>query len=332
MSAGGQQVSRLVGQGSEHFEWPIGKKSLWTLRLISKLRRFLIEERVDILHVRSRFPAWISWWAWRGLPPESTCRFVTTVHGLYSVSRYSQIMTRGERVIAVSDAAQRYIVSNYPKIDAGKIRVITRGIDPEIFKFGYRPSEAWLHRWYQEHPFLLERQVLTLPGRVTRLKGHLHFLKLMARLMQSGLPVYGLIVGGADKAHAGYMDELESAVKKLGLKDCVTFTGHRMDVREILANSNLVFSLSQKPESFGRTVHESLNMGVPVVAYAHGGVGDTMETAYPAGRVPVGDLNALEKVTRRLLEQPHSVDPVQFSSTQDMIDQTLDVYTELVST
>ena len=56
ISAGGQLVSRLTGQGSEHIEWPIGKKSLWTLRLVRRLRRLLRDNRVDILHARSRFP------------------------------------------------------------------------------------------------------------------------------------------------------------------------------------------------------------------------------------------------------------------------------------
>ena len=329
ISAGGQLVSRLTGQGSEHLEWPLGKKSLWTLRLVRRLRRLILKEKVDILHARSRFPAWIAWRAWRGLPADCTCRFVTTVHGLYSVKRYSSIMTRGERVIAVSDAAKRYLISSYPKMDAGKIVVIERGVDPAVYPYAFRPPDSWLSRWYQDFPFLLERQVLTLPGRITRLKGHLHFLKLLDRLIKAGLPVYGLIVGGVDKAHAAYLDELEVAVKKLGLQDSVTFTGHRMDLRDIMANSNLVFSLSQKPESFGRTVHEALSMGVPVVAYAHGGVGDTLEQVYPEGRVPVGDLDALESVAHRLIEHPESVDAFRFTSVDEMIAQTLDLYQSL---
>jgi len=329
MSAGGQLVSRLTGQGSEHIEWPIGRKSIWTLRLVNRLRALIVDEGVDILHARSRLPAWIAWLAWRGMPKPLRPHFVTTVHGLYSVSRYSRIMTRGEAVIAVSDAARRYVRDNYPKTDSQRIHVIERGIDPRVYPFGYRPADSWMARWYQDFPFLLERQVLTLPGRITRLKGHLDFLQLLARLVQSDLPVYGLIVGGEDPAHAGYMREVQQTVHKLGLDGAVSFTGQRMDLRDILAVSNLVYSLSEKPESFGRTAHEALSLGVPVAGYDHGGVGDVLARVYPQGRVPHGDIEALEKTSRELLERPVETTPAAFATVQDMVDRTLALYREL---
>jgi len=329
ISAGGRLVSRLTGQGSEHFQWPIGRKSLWTLRLVKRLQKFVVENKVDILHARSRLPAWVAWLAWRGLPEQTRPRFVTSVHGLYSVSRYSSIMARGEAVIAVSEAAQRYIFEQYPHTEASRVHLIERGIDPNIYPFAYRPPDSWMARWYHEFPFLLERQVLTLPGRISRLKGHLDFLQLLAKLVQADLPVYGLIVGGEDPARAGYMRDVQRLVKKLGLHGSVTFTGHRMDLRDILAVSNIVFSLSAKPESFGRTVREALSLGVAVVGYDHGGVGGTLQQAYPPGRVPPGDLGALETTTRELLERPVEVAPCAFPTVQDMVDQTLTLYQEL---
>ncbi len=330
VSAGGQLVSRLTGQGSEHIQWPIGRKSLWTLRLVRRLRRLVRDERIDILHARSRLPAWVAYLAWKGLPLATRPRFVTTVHGLYSVSRYSRIMTRGEAVIAVSQAARNYILENYPDSAVERIHLIERGIDPKVFPYAYRPGESWMARWYRDFPFLLERQVLTLPGRITRLKGHLDFLKLLSRLLKSGLPVYGLIVGGEDPRHASYLRKVQQTVERFGLGGAVTFTGHRMDVRDILAVSNLVYSLSNTPESFGRTVREALSMGVPVVGYDHGGVGETLRLAYPAGRVKPGDVDALEAVTRELLEHPVEVGPPAFSSVQDMVDRTIALYQDLL--
>jgi glycosyltransferase involved in cell wall biosynthesis len=329
MSGGGQLVSRLTGQGSEHFQVPIGRKSLWTLRQVWRLRRLLRDERVDILHARSRFPAWIAWLAWRGMPAGQRPHFVTTVHGLYSVSRYSRIMTRGEAVIAVSKAARRYVLDSYPGVDTGRLRLIERGIDPNIFPHGYRAPESWLSRWYQQYPFLLERQVLTLPGRITRLKGHTDFLQLLARLVADELPVYGLIVGGEDPAHASYLQEIRDQVQALGLQGVVTFTGHRMDMRDIYSVSNGVFSLSAKPESFGRTVREALAIGTAVIGYDHGGVGESLELAYPAGRVPPGDIDALENATRKLLEFPPEVESCPFTTVEEMVEQTLALYREL---
>ncbi len=79
-------------------------------------------------------------------------------------------------------------------------------------------------------------------------------------------------------------------------------------------------------------MREALSLGVPVVGYDHGGVGETLRAAYPSGRVAVGDQDALESVTRELLENPVEVAPQHFSTVQDMIDSTLDVYRSLVDT
>lgn len=120
-------------------------------------------------------------------------------------------------------------------------------------------------------------------------------------------------------------------MQRLGLEGAVTFTGHRMDMRDILSVSNLVYSLSNKPESFGRTVREALSLGIPVVGYDHGGVGDTLSQAYPQGRVKPGDLDALEAVSRELLQHPVEVTPQPFATVQSMIDSTITLYQRLVS-
>lgn len=330
MSAGGQLVSRLTGEGSEHFNWPIGKKSLFTFGRSRALRRFIQQQRVDILHARSRMPAWVAYRAWQGLPKHRRPGFVTTVHGLYSVKRYSSVMTRGERVIAVSAAAVRYLEDNYPGLDRARVRLIERGIDPQIYQYGYRPAEAWLQRWYSDFPFVVDRQVLTLPGRITRRKGHLDFITLMSRLVKAGKPVYGLIVGGNDPRHLPYIDELHQSIAQQGLEGHITFTGNRLDLCDIMAVSDCIFSLSQKPESFGRTVQEALSLGVPVVAYDHGGVRDSLQRAYPAGRVVPGDIDALERTVARLLDKPAEVAPHDFQSVAGMVKSTIQVYREIV--
>jgi glycosyltransferase involved in cell wall biosynthesis len=125
------------------------------------------------------------------------------------------------------------------------------------------------------------------------------------------------------------MREVQQTVRKLGLDGAVSFTGRRMDLRDILAVSNIVYSLSAKPESFGRTAHEALSLGVPVIGYDHGGVGDTLARVYPQGRVPCGDIDALEKTSRELLERPIETSPPAFATVQDMVDKTLALYCEL---
>jgi len=293
-------VAELEAQGSEHIAWPIGHKSLFTLRFIWRLRRLLREQRIDIVHARSRLPAWIAWWALRGLPEVDRPNFVTTVHGLYSVGRYSAVMTRGERVIAVSETVKEYVQQNYPAVDTGRIRLIPRGVDLDAFPYGYRPSDAWYEQWYGEFPQLKDKFVLTLPGRITRLKGHSDFIELIHCLKRRGVAIHGLIVGGEDPRRRAYAQELRDLIEARGLQQEITFTGQRSDVREIYAQSAAVLSLSTKPESFGRTTLEALSIGVPVFGYDHGGVGEILARVYPSGRLPLGETEALCRQLSRL--------------------------------
>ena len=329
ISAGGRLVPELVRQGSEHLDWPLGIKSPLTLRWVRPLRRWLAEQRIDILHARSRLPAWIGWLAWRGMDPATRPRFVTTVHGLYSVSRYSAIMTRGERVIAVSETVRDYLRRCYPGLPAERIQVIPRGVDPVEFPHGYRPGPEWLAEWHRQYPQLRAAPMLTLPGRLSRLKGHEDFIELLARLRARGWPGYGLIVGGEEPRRRRYAEQLRSLARMRGLEEKVLFVGHRADVREIYAISTLVLSLSIQPESFGRTVLEALSLGVPVVGYAHGGVGEILERLYPAGRVSVGDREAL---TARVLDLLAALPPVPVEPIfplRRMLDETLALYESL---
>lgn len=329
LSAGGRLVEQLEREGSRHIAWPVGRKSLFTLALVPRLRRLLRDEGVDILHARSRMPAWVAWLAWRGMPPQARPRFVTTVHGLYSVNAYSGVMTRGERVIAVSETVRAYILAHYKGVDPARIRSIYRGVDPREFPHGYRPPAAWLAEWNRQYPDLAGRLVLTLPGRITRLKGHAAFLRLLGDLLAEGLPVHGLVVGGAGSGKQAYLDELVALADRKGLSEHVSFTGQRADLREIMAVSHLVLSLSGQPESFGRTVLEALSLGVPVVGYDHGGVGEILARLYPVGLCPEGDGHALKQRVRALLEQPVPCDPVDSFTLEAMCRATLDLYGEL---
>ena len=330
ISGGGRMVAELDRHKVEHVSWSIGRKSLLTLRYISKLRKFLRDERVDILHARSRLPAWIAYLAWRGMDPRTRPRFVTTVHGFYSVGRYSAVMAKGERVIAVSKAVQRYISENYPKTDPTRIVLIPRGVDPRIYPYGHRPPPTWSQRWFKENPHLLDKLVLTLPGRITRLKGHSDFIELIARLVARELPVHGLIVGAEDPRRKKYADTLHREIHKRGLEGVISFTGQRIDMREVYASSNLVLSLSRQPESFGRTVLEALSLGVPVIGYDHGGVGEILAELLPDGRVPVGDLDVLtDRVSEFLVKAPPVASGHDYSL-QRMLDRTMDVYESIV--
>ncbi len=329
ISGGGRQVSRLLAAGSEHVTWPVGRKSFLTARWIPRLRRFLKRNNVDILHARSRMPAWVACLASRGMPVAQRPCFITTIHGLYSVGRYSRVMTRGEKVIAVSRTAADYAIENYD-LEPESVEIIYRGVDPKFFPYGYRPPDNWLQQWYRQQPALLERLVLTLPGRLTRLKNHETFINLVGSLAESGLPAHGLIVGAEDPRRKAYAQSLRDQVAALDLNDRISFLDHTDEIRNIYAVSNIVLSLSSQPESFGRSVLEALSLGVPVAGYDHGGVGEILEQVYPDGRVPLNDTDALRDRIAEILKDPPGVPATHGFSLQEMLDRTIALYEECV--
>ncbi len=329
VSAGGRLVATLLAHGAEHVAWAIGSKSLRTLRYVPRLRRLLQETGAHILHARSRLPAWTGYLAWRRMDPGSRPRLVTTVHGFYSVSRYSGVMARGERVIAVSEAVRDYILHNYPWVEPGRIRVIPRGVDRKEYPHGFRPAPDWIARWQSQHPELQGKLLVTLPGRVSRLKGHEDFITLLRGLRAGGLPVHGLVAGGVDPRHEGYGMDLRKAAARAGVQEAVAFLGHRDDLREVLAVSSLVLSLSHKPESFGRTVLEALSLGVPVVGYEHGGVGEVLGQILPSGRVPVGEHASLLRRCKEFLLAPPGVPATHPFSLERMLRDTVELYQSL---
>lgn len=332
LSKGGRLVEQLQREGSRHLARDLGRKSPTTFLQYRALRTLFEAERFDIIHARSRLPAWVAWLAWRGMPAHARPHFVTTVHGMHSVSRYSAIMCAGERVIAVSDTVHDYIRTHYPPsrwphLADERITVIPRGIDPAEFPRDHQPSAEWLARFHAEFPQIGQRKVLTLPGRLTRLKGHHDFITLVARLVAEGVDVIGLVVGGEDPKRPGYANEIRARVQAEGLGERIVFTGHRGDVRELYAVSDCVLSLSSTPESFGRTVLEPLAMGRPVVGYAHGGVAEILGELFPHGAVGRGDVAA---ATERAQDVIAGRTPVVEFNTRFLLErmqaQTLAVY------
>ncbi len=331
VSAGGRMVQELVAGGTKHFRLPVAAKSPLSLRSVPLLRSLMIREKVDVVDIHSRLPGWLAWMAWRTIPQARRPRLITTLHGLHSVNAYSSIMCRGERVIAVSETARSYILKNFPQVPESRINVIPRGVDATEFARGYRPDPQWLHDFYGRYPEASGKLLITLPGRITRLKGHSDLLAMLDLVRTSDMPIHALIAGRVDDGKSDYVNELKKQVHAMQLADRVTLIGHRTDVREIYAISRVVLSLSQKPESFGRTVAESLSMGIPVVGYDHGGVGEILEAQFPAGRVPVGDVNCLADRVTKILNSSYppriAGDVFELSS---MLDKTLQVYRDAV--
>ena len=330
ISNGGRLVPELEAAGSKHLTMPVHRKSFASLLQVLPLRRLLEKEQPDILHIRSRVPGWIAWLAWRGMNPVTRPRLVSTVHGFYSVNFYSAVMTKGERVIAVSSSIKEYILQNYPRTSADKIRVIHRGASPEEFPRDYKPTAEWSNLWQKEHPELAGKKILLLPGRITRWKGQQDFIQLVATIKKRGLPVHGLIAGDTHPKKRAFKTELQDLATSLGVADAISFLGHRSDVREVMSVSDIAFSLSRDPEAFGRVSLEAASLGRPVIGYNHGGVAEQLSVFFPQGMVPLGDAEALFNTTIELLNDPQTPGLVKDPFTQSAMTQAvIEVYHEL---
>jgi len=332
VSAGGRLVQPLLDSGAEHLTLDIGRKSLLTLRHVLALRRLFVETGADIVHARSRLPAWLGWYALRGLPEGRRPRWVTTMHGLNSPGRYSAIMTSGERVICVSQTVRDYLLAHYPATAVERLRVIPRGVDvaqfPHVARSDRRPRLALA----VQYPALAgEGPLLLLPGRGTRLKGHAHALHLLAAIRGQGMPARLWMPGAREPGRERYVAELEHLSTALGVADALAITTPTSHIARAYAASDLVLQLSDKPEAFGRTVLEALSAGRPVLGWDHGGVGELLVALQPSGAVPKDDMAKLAARALDLLQHPPALPRRIPFTLQAMQRATLDVYAELVA-
>ncbi len=330
VSAGGRLVEPLLASGAEHLTLDIGRKSLWTLRHVRALRDLFAQTGADIVHARSRLPAWLGLYAVRNLPAEQRPHWVTTVHGLNSPGRYSAVMTSGERVICVSNAVRDFVRQHYPSVAAERLQVIPRGVDVAQFpRVGRQDRRARLAVAAQ-HPALAgDAPLLLLPGRGTRLKGHHHALALLAGLHAAGTPALLWMPGTREPGRGRYVAELESEAVRLGVAQAVLMTAPTSRIAEAYAASDLVLQLSDKPEAFGRTVVEAVSVGRPVLGWNHGGVGELLQLLQPSGAVTLADAPALLARARQLLAQPPALPSRIPFTLQAMQRDTLQLYSQL---
>ncbi len=331
VSGGGRMVKQLEQEGSTHFTLPIGKKSLFTFRHFKALRDIILKNDVNIVHIRSRFPAWVNYIAMRGIEKSKRPKLISTIHGAYSVSPYSKIMLKADKIIAISQFIESYIHDNYSGIDHNKITIIHRGISSEDFPANYSANEAWLEAWHKEFPQTKDKILLTLPGRITRWKGQEDFLDIVHGLKTSGMDFHALIVGGFDTNKQHFFNELQNKSQQLSLQNYVSFVGSRPDIKQILSISDLVYSLSKKPEPFGRTSPEALTMGKPVVAYDHGGAHEVLSELFPQGLCKANNVDDAIVKTQEILSKPYSIKPNELFTSAKMLEKTLQLYLSTAS-
>lgn len=330
VSNGGPLAEKLRAQGSTHIQMPIHRKSPLSFGQIRPMRQLIRDLKPDIIHVRSRMPAWIVHLAWKGLADYERPAIVSTFHGMYSVNPYSAIMTRADRIIAVSTCVKDYVLENF-QVPEQKLTVIHRGVNVDYFQ-NRQLNESWRQNLLRDFPQFEGKKILMMPGRISRWKGQLHFLAAMAEILRTRPDTHGIIVGGVEPGKERFMNELERRRTELGLTNKVTFLGQRNDMAELYLFADVVCHMSTKPEPFGRTVTEALASGTPVVAFNRGGAAETLQACYQDGLVPPDDISAFARTAMNVLESelPAIDIPYQFRL-QAQTESSLKVYNEVLA-
>jgi glycosyltransferase involved in cell wall biosynthesis len=340
-SAGGPLVRELERAGATHVTLPLDSKNPFVMyRNVDRLGEVLARQPIDLVHARSRAPAWSARAAarHRGLP------FVTTFHGTYNIGSplkrlYNGVMAGGDRVIAISDFIADHVRANY-QVPAGRLVTIPRGIDLTRFDPARIGGERMIDlaaQWRLPDGV----PVVLLPGRLSRWKGQLVLVEAMAELVaeRGAQRVLALIVGD-DQGRSDYRREVEQAIERRGLAGAVRLVGHCKDMPAAYMLADVVVSASTDPEAFGRVAVEAQAMGRPVIATAIGGARETVKPGVTGWLVAPGDAPALARAIGAAL----SLDPAQRQalaaaarahvaqsySVQRMCAATIELYTELL--
>ena len=326
ISNGGLYEKDIIEHGGKHIKLPIHKKSFFSFLLSKKLRKIYQQENPDIIHVRSRMPAWINYFAFKGLTKKPL--LISTFHGLYSTPIYSKVMTKVDHMIAISDTVMDYITTTY-NVPENKITKIPRGCDLKIFN-KENLIQSWLDSWYSEYPKTKNKIILTIPTRISKWKGVDSFIELISLLNDDNY--HGLIVGPAAKSKQKYFKQLQDKVSKLNLSDKVTFTGSRSDIVNIYKISDIVFNLSIKPEPFGRTTIEAISCGAKVAGWNHGGTKEILEQLYPEGLADLNNVDRLKEVVLKISKKNYRFPDENIFTAERMTEKTLNLYHQLVNT
>jgi glycosyltransferase involved in cell wall biosynthesis len=347
-SRGGRLVGELQAKGGIWLPFPAKTKQPLAMALnVGRLVRIIRDEAVDIVHVRSRAPAWVA----RGATLAAKIPFVTTYHGSYSGRSalkllYNSVMARGDVVIANSEFTAARIRLLFPFAGA-HIRVVHRGTDFRLFSPA-AVDPARVRKLRQQWGITPDERIVLLAARLTGWKGQRVLIEAAKLLVAQGLTDVRFVLAGDDQGRGGYVKELDAQIGKAGLEGVVLRVGHCLDMPAAFLAAAVVAVPSTEPEAFGRSAVEAQAMGTPVVVSDHGAVPETVlaPPQVPADRrtgwrVTPGDAQALAEALANVLALGATArDSLSLRarahvesrfSLQQMCAETLDVYASLLA-
>ncbi len=341
-SNGGSQEADLLEMGAASLSLPVHSKNPLTMHgNIKRLAQIIRNHDIQLVHARSRAPAWSAYYAAKraGVP------FLTTFHSLYSGAEnflkrgYNAIMTRGDRVIAISDYVAEHVIERYG-VETDRLRVIPRGVDLSEFD-PESIDETRVAKLRDDWELDPEKRIIMLPGRISERKGHTWLLRALKKLWEDGKAEDTVcIMVGNRAAGSSYADRVEKKIIEMKLEKRVWLVGACSDMPAAYALADLVVVPSTGPEAFGRISIEAQAMGKPVIATDRWGLSETIMPAATGWLVQPDDIDHLvtaldlaltmpEDAKERLAARCRRFVERNYSLTR-MGKSTLSVYRELI--
>ena len=338
VSSGGVMVNDLEKMGVAHYTLPVQSKNPFVVyRNAKAISKIVKENGYTLMHVRSRAPAWSVYKASK----KTRVPMLATYHGIYGTSPrwlkipYNRVMLKGVKVIAVSDWVRRHIMDVYG-VEDSFIELIHRGADLNKFKYG-SVSDEEVKLFKEKYSIPSGMPVITLPGRLTSLKGQDILLKALKVMRNKNVCC---VFAGSDQGRVEYSAYLHSLAKELPEETKCVFIDNVREMPSLYVASDVVVSAnSSKPESFGRTIPEAQAMGTITVATRHGGACETIEDGVTGFLVTPGSVDELARKIDDVLEMSFedreemskkSVESVKRNfSTQKMCESTIELYKRL---
>ena len=338
LTSGGSQIN-LFNNKVKIFRWPVSKNLIMILINIFFIFFLIKKNRINIVHARSRGPAWSCLIACK----ISGVKFVTTFHGTYNFNSsikkyYNSIMVKSDIVITGSNFILDHIKSNYETTNL--VRLVKRGIDENYFD-PFNVENAEKEKIRKEMGFSDQNFLVLLPGRLTNWKGQKIFIEAANFLkMQDRLSNIFFIILGDSQGRNSYLTELHSLISKYKLVDKVRIIKPMNNMPLAYSFVNLVVSASIEPEAFGRVSIEAQAMQKPILASSIGGSIETIiegETGWLFKASSVEDL--AENIYKISKKEKSEIEKIGLKGRQNVCEnftktkmclKTLEIYESLV--
>ena len=300
ISSGGNLLNEINKEFTSHCLLPVNSKNFLRYPIIAKaIANYIKENKINILHVRSRVPAWII-----SMISKKNIQTVSTFHNIYGGETfikkiYNKQMSKVNHVIAISNYVKSNIIKKY-NLEPDKITVINRGIDTDFFNDDVHDNVK--QDFLKQLNIKRNSKIILYPGRITEWKGQLNFINFVKNLDVADFVV--LFVGST--TNSSHTNLLKKTIyeKKLDNKCKVIGSLNYNKLKVAYSVSDLVISLPNRSEGFGRTISEALSMKKMILAKYVGGAYDQLNQLDNVFKMDEKELNNLNQRIKEVLEIP----------------------------